>query len=193
MVNSRLDLHLLSVVKPWSFQKECLQSFRFSCFLGAKCGQISSRTIILILRILLYIFSLRIILRGLFWNLISGWKTFFLPFFFFILMGFVGYNFFKKTCLLLISRSQGNIACLIELMEVQSSMMRSCIDGVELLIFTSKQLHMDSQGELSGIHNIWFSYIFIYFFVVASAFPIDEYTKDNCLGFLIFFGRDYCD
>ncbi|XP_059443572.1 uncharacterized protein LOC132175600 isoform X2 [Corylus avellana] len=44
-----------------------------------------------------------------------------------------------------IERSKGNIACLIELMEVQSSMMRSCIDGVELLIFTSKQLHMDSQ------------------------------------------------
>ncbi|XP_059443575.1 uncharacterized protein LOC132175601 isoform X2 [Corylus avellana] len=44
-----------------------------------------------------------------------------------------------------IERSKGNIACLIELMEVESSMMRSCIDGVELLIFTSKQLHMDSQ------------------------------------------------
>jgi hypothetical protein len=66
--------------------------------------------------------------------------------------------------------------------------MRSCIDGVELLIFTSKQLHMDSQGELSGIHSIQFSFIFIciYFFTVASAFPIDQYTKDNYFGFLIF-------
>ncbi|XP_059443576.1 uncharacterized protein LOC132175601 isoform X3 [Corylus avellana] len=55
-----------------------------------------------------------------------------------------------------IERSKGNIACLIELMEVESSMMRSCIDGVELLIFTSKQLHMDSQAEcfLWGVFRV---------------------------------------
>ncbi|XP_040989864.1 uncharacterized protein LOC121237263 isoform X1 [Juglans microcarpa x Juglans regia] len=44
-----------------------------------------------------------------------------------------------------IERSKENMSCLFELMEVHDSMMRSCIDGVELLIFTSNQLHLGSQ------------------------------------------------
>ncbi|KAF5459649.1 hypothetical protein F2P56_019579 [Juglans regia] len=52
---------------------------------------------------------------------------------------------FFYTYLLLTCRSKENMSCLFELMEVHDSMMRSCIDGVELLIFTSNQLHLGSQ------------------------------------------------
>ena len=71
----------------------------------------------------------------------------------------VGYAVFN-TCAVLTYRSKENSACLFELMEVQNSMMKSCINDVELLIFTSKQLHVDSQSELSFFRSIQFSYIF---------------------------------
>ncbi|GMY25848.1 hypothetical protein FCV25MIE_21090 [Fagus crenata] len=50
-----------------------------------------------------------------------------------------------------IERSKENSACLFELMEVQNSMMKSCINDVELLIFTSKQLHVDSQNVIASL------------------------------------------
>lgn len=49
----------------------------------------------------------------------------------------------------LIRRSKENHASLFRLMETENAVMRSYIDGVELLIFTSKQLHVESQGKLS--------------------------------------------
>lgn len=52
-------------------------------------------------------------------------------------------------CFLLIRRSKENHASLLRLMETENAAMRSYIDGVELLIFTSKQLHVESQGKLS--------------------------------------------
>ena len=86
--------------------------------------------------------------------------------------------------MLLTYRSKENSACLFELMEVQNAIMRACINGVDLLIFTSKQLHVDSQSELSGFQRISFSCGFpMFFFTVASAFPIHEHTKYNFLGF----------
>ena len=56
--------------------------------------------------------------------------------------------------------SKEHAASLFEQMEVQNSMMSSSFNGVELLIFTSKQLHVDSQSELSFFHIIQFSYFF---------------------------------
>ena len=63
-------------------------------------------------------------------------------------------------CLLLTYSSKEHAASLFEQMEVQNSMMRSSFNGVELLIFTSKQLQVDSQSELSFFHIIQFSYFF---------------------------------
>jgi hypothetical protein len=80
--------------------------------------------------------------------------------------------------MLLTYRSKENSACLFELMEVQNAIMRACINGVDLLIFTSKQLHVDSQSELSGFQRISFSCGFpMFFFTVASAFPIHEHNQ----------------
>ena len=45
------------------------------------------------------------------------------------------------------SRSQRNYNQLFQLMAIKNSVMISYIDGVELLIFTSKQLHADSGGK----------------------------------------------
>eukprot|EP00257_Ricinus_communis_P024915 XP_025012329.1 uncharacterized protein LOC8284436 isoform X3 [Ricinus communis] len=55
-------------------------------------------------------------------------------------------------------RSKDNHASFFKLMEIQSSVLRTYISDVELLIFTSKQLHRDSQDviERSGMeHFIW--------------------------------------
>ncbi|KAK7855725.1 hypothetical protein CFP56_026895 [Quercus suber] len=49
-----------------------------------------------------------------------------------------------------IERSKESISCLSELMEDENLILRIRIEGVDLLIFTSKQLHVDSQSELSG-------------------------------------------
>nr|XP_023925225.1 uncharacterized protein LOC112036622 [Quercus suber] len=46
-----------------------------------------------------------------------------------------------------IESSKEHAASLFEQMEVQNSMMRSSFNGVKLLIFTSKQLHVDSQNK----------------------------------------------
>lgn len=46
------------------------------------------------------------------------------------------------------------------------------VDGVELLIFTSKQLDEDSQSELSGFLNS-----------IPSSFIVEEGIKDGCLDF----------
>ncbi|KAL4639750.1 hypothetical protein ACB092_03G240600 [Castanea dentata] len=51
-----------------------------------------------------------------------------------------------------IESSKEHAASLFEQMEVQNSMMRSSFNGVELLIFTSKQLHVDSQTFLIDEH-----------------------------------------
>ncbi|KAH7549219.1 hypothetical protein JRO89_XS13G0000300 [Xanthoceras sorbifolium] len=48
-------------------------------------------------------------------------------------------------------RSKHNYSCLFEFLETKNIVMRSYIDGVELLISTSKQLHVDSQKESSGM------------------------------------------
>nr|TKS15975.1 uncharacterized protein D5086_0000028130 [Populus alba] len=57
-----------------------------------------------------------------------------------------------------IERSKENHASLFRLMETENAAMRSYIDGVELLIFTSKQLHVESQDIIarSGMGNfLW--------------------------------------
>ncbi|RQO99641.2 hypothetical protein POPTR_014G040100v4 [Populus trichocarpa] len=57
-----------------------------------------------------------------------------------------------------IERSKENHASLFRLMETENAVMRSYIDGVELLIFTSKQLHVESQDIIarSGMGNfLW--------------------------------------
>lgn len=45
-------------------------------------------------------------------------------------------------------RSKDNCASLFKLMEIRNSVMRSCINDVELIIFTSNLLHGDLQSEL---------------------------------------------
>ncbi|XP_059444820.1 uncharacterized protein LOC132176587 isoform X2 [Corylus avellana] len=50
-----------------------------------------------------------------------------------------------------IERSKETTACLFELMEAHNSMMSSFIGGAELLIFTSKQMHVDSQKYFCGV------------------------------------------
>uniref|UniRef100_A0A7N2LBH5 AIPP2-like SPOC-like domain-containing protein n=1 Tax=Quercus lobata TaxID=97700 RepID=A0A7N2LBH5_QUELO len=50
-----------------------------------------------------------------------------------------------------IESSKEHAASLFEQMEVQNSLMRSSFNGVELLIFTSKQLHVDSQNVIARL------------------------------------------
>ncbi|KAK7828096.1 hypothetical protein CFP56_030536 [Quercus suber] len=50
-----------------------------------------------------------------------------------------------------IESSKEHVASLFEQMEVQNSMMRSSFNGVELLIFTSKQLRVDSQNVIARL------------------------------------------
>ncbi|XP_050277453.1 uncharacterized protein LOC126719016 isoform X3 [Quercus robur] len=50
-----------------------------------------------------------------------------------------------------IESSKEHAASLFEQMEVQNSLMRSSLNGVELLIFTSKQLHVDSQNVIARL------------------------------------------
>ncbi|KAH9722166.1 RNase H domain-containing protein [Citrus sinensis] len=52
-----------------------------------------------------------------------------------------------------IERSKRNNSCLFDILEIRKSVMICYVDGVELLIFTSKQLDEDSQSELSGFLN----------------------------------------
>ncbi|KAJ6675714.1 LYSM-DOMAIN RECEPTOR-LIKE KINASE-RELATED [Salix viminalis] len=57
-----------------------------------------------------------------------------------------------------IERSKENHASLFQLMETENAAIRSYIYGIELLIFTSKQLHVDSQDVIarSGMGNfLW--------------------------------------
>ncbi|XWS47933.1 hypothetical protein CRYUN_Cryun13aG0028600 [Craigia yunnanensis] len=51
-------------------------------------------------------------------------------------------------------RSQKNYNQLFQLMAIKNSVMISYIDGVELLIFTSKQLHADSGEHFDSVHSI---------------------------------------
>ncbi|KAM7261628.1 hypothetical protein ACFE04_020705 [Oxalis oulophora] len=48
-------------------------------------------------------------------------------------------------------RSEENLASLFELMESEKSVMMSCIDGVDLIIFTSKRLRIDAQYLMKHI------------------------------------------
>ncbi|XP_050257690.1 uncharacterized protein LOC126702868 isoform X2 [Quercus robur] len=50
-----------------------------------------------------------------------------------------------------IERSKESISCLSELMEDENVILRICIEGVDLLIFTSKQLHVDSQNVIARL------------------------------------------
>nr|POE98713.1 hypothetical protein CFP56_59291 [Quercus suber] len=57
-----------------------------------------------------------------------------------------------------IESSKEHAASLFKQMEVQNSLMRSSFNGVELLIFTSKQLHVDSQdviARLEAEYQFW--------------------------------------
>jgi len=81
------------------------------------------------------------------------------PFIYLSLRASVGY-----TC-----RSKESISCLSELMEDENVILRICIEGVDLLIFTSKQLHVDSQSELSGFLS---DSDVIYFLYGMSVFPL---------------------
>ncbi|KAG6632873.1 hypothetical protein CIPAW_12G008400 [Carya illinoinensis] len=69
-----------------------------------------------------------------------------------------------------IERSKENMSCLFELMEVHDSMMRSCVDGVELLIFTSNQLHLGSQ-----------KFFWAVFHPVKNNHPLDKIDKEHSL------------
>ena len=53
-------------------------------------------------------------------------------------------------------------------MEDENVILRIRIEGVDLLIFTSKQLHVDSQSELSGFLS---DSDVIYFLYGMSVFP----------------------
>ncbi|KAJ0047890.1 hypothetical protein Pint_16241 [Pistacia integerrima] len=55
-----------------------------------------------------------------------------------------------------IERSEQNIFCLFELLESNDSLMRSYIDGLELLIFSSKQLQEDSQRIIARKNTEFF-------------------------------------
>ncbi|KAF3973097.1 hypothetical protein CMV_003462 [Castanea mollissima] len=50
-----------------------------------------------------------------------------------------------------IERSKESISCLSELMEDENVILRICIEGVDLLIFTAKQLHVDSQNVIARL------------------------------------------
>ncbi|XP_065627568.1 PHD finger-containing protein 6-like [Quercus suber] len=50
-----------------------------------------------------------------------------------------------------IERSKESISCLSELMEDENLILRIRIEGVDLLIFTSKQLHVDSQNAIARL------------------------------------------
>nr|POE95497.1 hypothetical protein CFP56_01542 [Quercus suber] len=50
-----------------------------------------------------------------------------------------------------IERSKESISCLSELMEDENVILRIRIEGVDLLIFTSKQLHVDSQNAIARL------------------------------------------
>ncbi|KAH9722164.1 RNase H domain-containing protein [Citrus sinensis] len=71
-----------------------------------------------------------------------------------------------------IERSKRNNSCLFDILEIRKSVMICYVDGVELLIFTSKQLDEDSQSELSGFLNS-----------IPSSFIVEEGIKDGCLDF----------
>ncbi|KAL5749050.1 hypothetical protein ACOSP7_026089 [Xanthoceras sorbifolium] len=53
-------------------------------------------------------------------------------------------------------RSKHNYSCLFEFLETKNIVMRSYIDGVELLISTSKQLHVDSQKIIARSSTQYF-------------------------------------
>ncbi|XP_042950083.1 uncharacterized protein LOC122282198 [Carya illinoinensis] len=63
-----------------------------------------------------------------------------------------------------IESSKEDMNCLFELMDVHKSMMKSHVDGAELLIFISKDLYLPSQSEFSLCSCL-------HFYIVASAFP----------------------
>ncbi|KAM7255382.1 hypothetical protein ACFE04_026084 [Oxalis oulophora] len=51
-------------------------------------------------------------------------------------------------------KSEENMVSLFELMDGQKSAMLTCIDGVDLIIFTSKQLHIDAQCDRKKILSV---------------------------------------
>ncbi|TKY73311.1 hypothetical protein E2542_SST02063 [Spatholobus suberectus] len=55
-------------------------------------------------------------------------------------------------------RSRKNLNSILKFMNGEKSMLRSYIDGVELLVFTSNQLDMDSRGAIAAVnagHFLW--------------------------------------
>ncbi|XP_022738663.1 uncharacterized protein LOC111291283 isoform X2 [Durio zibethinus] len=85
-------------------------------------------------------------------------------------------------------RSQKEYNELFQLMEIKSSVMISYIDGVELFIFTSKQLHMDSQDVFSRSNRDFFCGVFrhakdnqmkVYQNLPSLVFPLERTHDDS--------------
>ncbi|KAH1126824.1 hypothetical protein GLYMA_06G203100v4 [Glycine max] len=58
----------------------------------------------------------------------------------------------------LTERSRKNLDSILKFMNAEKSMLRSYINGVELLVFTSNQLDMDSKGAIAAVktrHFLW--------------------------------------
>ncbi|XP_027339494.1 uncharacterized protein LOC113853193 [Abrus precatorius] len=53
-------------------------------------------------------------------------------------------------------RSRKNLNSILKFMNTEKSMLRSCINGVELLVFTSNQLDMDSRGYIAAVNAGYF-------------------------------------
>ncbi|TKY73310.1 hypothetical protein E2542_SST02062 [Spatholobus suberectus] len=53
-------------------------------------------------------------------------------------------------------RSKKNLYSILKFMNAEKSMLRSYIDGVELLVFTSNQLDMDSKGVVAAVNTGYF-------------------------------------
>ncbi|XP_048329114.2 PHD finger-containing protein 6 isoform X1 [Ziziphus jujuba] len=78
-----------------------------------------------------------------------------------------------------IERSGQNQEWLFEHMEIQNLMMRSCVEDVELLIFTSKQLNVDSQNVMMMLKTERFLFgVFRSVQTVHDKFPIPTASKE---------------
>ena len=140
MKGLRRILHVLLILKHIYFQVECPQSFNWSHFLGWMSSLTYSRMIVLIFKILHCTSFHQMTLRGQLLVLVL-----------IVLL-------FCQTIICCLShlhgmlsiecRSKKNLKSIFEFMNAEKSMLRSSIDGVELLVFTSNQLNMHSRGKL---------------------------------------------
>lgn len=143
MIGLRPNLHALLIGRHTSFQIKCPQSFNWNHFLHWMSWLMCSRMILLVFKILHCISFHQITMRGqllllilsffLFWCLVSGY------------IGCLSYLYlvFSIEC-----RSRKNLNSIFKFMNAEKSMLRSFIDGVELMVFTPNQLNKDSRGTI---------------------------------------------